>query len=49
MHKDSEHCSACDFCFSHVYHSGMYLVLSKVRCWKKRGSWSYVIFSGGQL
>jgi len=32
MRKDSEHCSACDFCFnSHVYRSGMHLVLSKVR------------------
>jgi len=31
MRKDSEHCSACDFCFSSdVYRSGMNLVLSKV-------------------
>jgi len=31
MRKDSEHCSACDFCFnSHVHRSGMQLVLSKV-------------------
>jgi len=32
MRKDSENCSACDFCFnSHVYRSGMHLVLSNVR------------------
>jgi len=32
MRKDSESCSACDFCFnSHVYRSFMHLVLSKVR------------------
>jgi len=32
MRRDSEHYSACNFCFnSHVYHSGMHLVLSNMR------------------
>jgi len=32
MRKDSDDWSACDFCFdSHVYRSGMHLVLSKAR------------------
>jgi len=46
MRKDSENCRACDFCIdSHVFRSGMHLVLSKVRGPVDKGDPDPTLFS----